>query len=96
MKRFILLVGLIALAGCSGPDSPEVKALNKDVLSGPGDYIGTLPNGQDVVRYEINRGDNLHNHFIYVVGDTVTVNRSESQGKSSVNRTETIYNGSAR
>ncbi len=69
-------------------DSPEVIKINQNTLSGPGEEIGVLPDGRKVVRYQIEIGSNLHNHFIYMENDVVTVNHEKSHGKADYNHVE--------
>ena len=90
MKRTLAL--LLLLAGCSGPDSPEILAKNQSTLSGRGLHVGTLPDGRDVTRYEIDRGTQT-NHFIYVVNGSVSTNRVEPHGKTVQLHTEVVIDG---
>lgn len=94
MRPFFFFVCLFCLVGCEDQNSPEVVEANKLALSQEGFLIGTLPDGREVRQYRIDRGQS-DDHFIYVVkdGDSVTTNRSESRGKTSVNRTEVFING---
>lgn len=71
---------------------PKVKLQNKSMLASEGEYIGTLPDGRKVVRYGISMGSHS-SHWIYVAGDSATVNRSERQGKTTVNRVEVFIDG---
>jgi hypothetical protein len=57
-------------------------ALNKANLSKAGEEVGVLPDGRRVIRYEIEMGSNIHNHWLYVVDGSITVNRTESHGKT--------------
>ena len=85
--KFTWLASLLVLAiiGCEGANSPNVVARNKVMLSSKGDLVGVLPDGRTVVRYQIDRGDAEHDHYIYVVGDSnsTTDNHVQNHGKNS-------------
>lgn len=74
-------------------DDPTVMATNKAALAGSGEYVGTLPDGRKIVRYQLEMGDNLHNHWIYVTDGSITINRTESHGKTSSNHVDVIIDG---
>ncbi len=82
------------IVGCETKDSPEVKARNKETLSKEGEYIGSLPDGRSICRYEIDNGASP-NHWVYVVyasdavRETITVNRHENKA----NRVEVLIDG---
>lgn len=84
MKPIILISLLaLALAGCS--DDSYIK--NRATLSGPGQYVGTLPDGREVRRYLI-ENPVIHDHWLYVAGRDLTVNHDESSGKTTYNAVE--------
>lgn len=66
---------------------------NKTTLAGSGEYIGTLPDGRKIVRYKLDMGSNIHDHWIYVTEGSITINRTESHGKSSSNHVDVIIDG---
>lgn len=80
---------LIIIIGC-GPDrnDPEIISLNQNTLSGPGEEVGTVQDGRKIIRYEIEMGANVRNHFVYMIDDVVTVNHVESHGKVDHNHVE--------
>ncbi len=78
MKIISLLI-LATLIGCT-PDRnvmmANVMAANKKELAGHGENVGVLPDGRNIIRYRLERGDYLADHWIYVVdgGGTTTLN----------------------
>lgn len=98
MKTFVLIACFVLIGfhciGCTNQTSPQIVAKNKLTLSGKGFSVGVLPDGREVRQYEISRGD-ASAHFIYVVDGygTVSVNRAERQGKTTVNKTEVLIDG---
>lgn len=91
MRWFILCS--VMLIGCqTAYNDPVVVEQNRITLSGVGESVGTLPDGRKVVRYEIEMGSNL-NHWIYVAENTITVNHTETHGKTTANHTEVIIDG---
>ena len=95
MKKFFLLVSCLCLIGCTGPNDPSILALQKTTLAGPGTTLGTLPDGRKVVRYELEMGSNHHNHFLYIVEGTptITINHTETHGKTQSNHVEVVIDG---
>jgi major membrane immunogen (membrane-anchored lipoprotein) len=89
----IVLISLCLLSGCSQYNSPEVMSKNRLTLSGPGETVGTLPDGRRVSRYEIDMGADMHDHWIYVVDGSITKNVTVSNGKSSSNTVEVMVDG---
>jgi len=92
MKRSII-IGILLLCGCAGPRDPGILASNRTILSGPGEDVGTLPDGRKIVRYELDigyEGVNRRSHWLYVTEDSTTINRTEKVGKADVNRVETF------
>ncbi len=90
MKSLILSVIMcISLVGCS--TEQERLQINNTTLSSDGEFVGTFKDGTELRRFEIyNSG---HNHWVYVVGKAVTVNRIEHHGKTSSNRVEVFIDG---
>lgn len=69
----IILIGItLILSGCG--DAQAQRAYNLAVLRGPGQYIGTLPDGREVRAYLINNPESTHYHWLYVAGSDTTVN----------------------
>ena len=94
MTRLIALSILVLVCvGCTSHTDPSVIALNKANLAKAGEEVGILPDGRRVVRYELEMGDRLHNHWLYVVDGSITVNRTEKHGKTSANHTDVIIDG---
>ncbi len=92
-KLFSIVVFSLFLFGCAGRNDPEVLKENRTTLSGEGEPVGTLLDGRKVVRYPINMGA-THNHWLYVVDGSVTVNHTRTTGKnSSANFVEVIIDG---
>lgn len=94
MKYMICLLVLF-LVGCVGPRDPSVVSQNKTTLSAAGEYVGTLPDGRKIVRYEIEMGSNIHNHWVYIVDDSesISVNRVDQHGKNARPTTDVIIDG---
>lgn len=87
MRKFILAaLLLVACVGC-GDNTHEIK----NHLGTMGTVIGTLPDGRDVRRYDIDYGVFGRTHHIYVVDGTtsVTNNFHVQHGKTSHNETQT-------
>ena len=94
MTRLIALSILVLVCvGCTSHTDPSVIALNKANLAKAGEEVGVLPDGRRVVRYELEMGSNIHNHRLYVVDGSITVNRTESHGKARANHTDVIIDG---
>lgn len=93
MKKLILCLTLCSLLGCTAHNDPTVMATNKTTLAGSGEYVGTLPDGRKIVRYQLEMGSNIHNHWIYVTDGSITINRTETHGKSSSNHVDVIIDG---
>ncbi len=91
MKRLLPFL-VLALAGCGG-DTPEARATNKVMLSSAGDYIGTLPDGRRVMRYELISPDSSYSHWVYVTDGSITVNRKIPAGKATRSGVEVIIDG---
>lgn len=93
MKNLILCFALCFLLGCTAHNDPTVMTTNKATLAGSGEYVGTLPDGRKIVRYQLEMGSNLHNHWIYVTDGSITLNRTEPNGKTSSNHVDVIIDG---
>lgn len=93
MKKLLLAFCMIGLVGCAPEhNDPTVMATNKSTLGTSGEYVGTLPDGRKIVRYEIEMG-RKHNHWVYVTEGSITINRTENHGKTSSNHVDVIIDG---
>lgn len=90
---FVIAISLFAISGCTVHNDPAIMSSNKSVLAGNGEEVGTLPDGRKLVRYRLAMGSNIHDHWVYVVGNTITINRTESHGKTSSNHVDVIIDG---
>jgi uncharacterized protein YcfL len=93
MNRMIAIVTLLFVVGCTSHDDPTVMYKNKTTLSKSGEEVGVLPDGRRVVRYELEMGSNIHNHWLYVVDGTITINHTESHGKTTANHVHVVIEG---
>lgn len=93
MKKLLIAFCLIGLAGCTQYNDPTVMATNKATLETSGEYVGTLPDGRRIVRYRLEMGDNIHDHWVYVTEGSITINRTENHGKTSSNHVDVIIDG---
>ena len=91
--KFLALLALLPLVGCTDSTSPEVVAVNAQTLSGDGTYMGTLPDGRNVVRYIISRGDAGYDHYVYVTNGSTTVNTRVPAGKTTRPQVTVLING---
>lgn len=88
MNRLLAATVILMMAGCdTSPYDPEVIRRNRATLNSPGEPIGTLPDGREVVRYQIERGSQ-HPHILYVVTGSITSNRLQRNGKATSPRVE--------
>ncbi len=69
-----------------------VKQQNKETLESLGEHVGTLTDGRRVQRYKI-IAPNLDNHWLYVIGNTTTMNYTTSNGDSTISHTEVVIDG---
>lgn len=84
MKKLLLIPLLcLGLVGCNEP-TPSIK--------GKEFTVGTLSNGKTLKCVKIDR-ESSSAHYAYFVEDTVTVNYSVQQGKSTRNETIVLING---
>lgn len=90
--KFLALIALLPLVGCTDSTSPEVVDVNARTLSGNGTHIGTLPDGRNIVRYNISRGSS-YEHYVYVVNGSTTVTTRVSAGKSSRPQVTVLIDG---
>lgn len=89
MKRVIFSLILIAsLVGCDGPNDPVPLKTTEINFSRP-ETVGTLPDGR-VIKYVVRDMGNLHDHTIYFVDNTITVNSSVFAGKSTRNQVSVL------
>lgn len=97
MKKLIVcfVIAISLFAGCTAHNDPAIMSINKSTLAGSGEEVGVLPDGRKVIRFQLEMGSHYHDHWIYVVegSPTVTVNRTESHGKSSSNHADVIIDG---
>lgn len=95
MNRMIAIVTLLLLfvVGCTSPDDPTVLSKNKTTLSKAGQEVGVLPDGRKIVRYEVEMGNTMHNHWIYVVDGTISINYTANHGKTTANHVHVVIEG---
>jgi hypothetical protein len=91
MKLLSLLLIPFLLVGCSDEYDAEQKAATKASMESP-ENIGVLPNGKTLKRIKIDRGDK-HDHFVYFVDETVTINYAVPQGKTTANQVTVLIDG---
>lgn len=92
--RYMMLLVLL-LAGCGdtrNADDPTVLKEQAEALAKEGEVVGRLPDGREILRYRIERGMS-HDHYIYITGNTITVNRDVPSGKTSYNHVEVFIDG---
>lgn len=82
-KIGLLIFAVSTLSAC-GPTAQEAIVLNTNSLKSP-ETVGTLPDGQILQVVVVRRADNAYPHYVYFVGNTVTVNHSVSSGKTTRN-----------
>jgi len=93
----VTILLLLSMAGCVETDEEcRIRKLryeqrNADALSIPGERLGVLPDGREVLRWQVP----AEGHFIYVVGEdaTTTLNRPERIGKVTHRRVEVTIGG---
>jgi len=91
MKKLIVCLFLfVGSIGCTDPLDPIVVDLNKKSLSGDGEFIGTFKDGRKLIRYEIDRGSQ-HNHWVYVVDGSTSVNYLVNRGKNNVSNETMVF-----
>jgi len=93
MKKLSILCFVALFIGCTPHNDPTIMSNNKAVLAGDGETVGTLPDGRRVVRYRLDMGSEIKDHWVYVVDNTITINRTELHGKISSNHVDVIVNG---
>jgi hypothetical protein len=81
MKK--LIICLFLFVGCQTPNSTEVVNSNQATLSSDGEFVGTLKDGRKLIRYRIDRGSILHDHWVYVVEGSISINYTVSRGKNN-------------
>lgn len=93
MKCVLFSIAIVCLfSGCSSENDPKPKAATKHNMENP-ETIGILPNGKTLKRFIVKRGSMEHDHFVYIVDNTITVNYNVAQGKSNRNETVVIIDG---
>lgn len=80
------------LAGCDGPDSPEILQQTALSFSQP-KHVGTLPDGRNVSVVVREMGTNASDHFIYFVDNTISMNHTIQQGKQTRNNVTVLIDG---
>jgi len=90
MKKLSILICALICAGCS-PDTAQTQSINKSILSGEGVFIGALPDGRSVNRYDIDRGTGNPEHYVYVVSDNSSLSINYHESKS--NKTIVVIDG---
>lgn len=94
MTRMITIFALLLFVGCKEDyNDPAILHKNKTRLSQGGQEVGVLPDGRKVVRYELDMGSRMHNHWIYVVDGSVSVNQPQSHGKATANHVTVVIDG---
>ena len=89
----VAAVGLFTISGCTPHNDPAIMSSNKSVLAGNGEEVGVLPDGRKLVRYRLSMGSNIRYHWVYIVDNTITINRTESHCKTSSNHVDVIIDG---
>lgn len=89
-----VIVGMLiclAAVGCSETQQEAAarKLAIKNSLALTGELMGEIPDGRKVYRWKIP----YDGHYVYVVGDDVTINRTERQGKVTRHRVEVMIGG---
>lgn len=94
MNRMITIFVLLFVFGCEGDyTDPVIIAQNKTRLSQAGQEVGVLPDGRKVIRYELDMGRTMHNHWIYVVDGSLSINQTQSHGKTTANHVHVVIEG---
>ncbi len=93
----IVVFMTIGLGGCSTKrtegEQHQVESETESSLAKP-EIIGKTPDGQTVYRAHItNVPYGYHDHWVYWIGQTVTVNHEETAGKTTTNQVEVTING---
>lgn len=87
--KFLLLLPLILCLSCE--NRSEADARTKTNFQSP-QTVGTLPDGR-VVKCVIRGNADIKDHYIYFVDNTITVNREEPSGKTTVQKVEVFIDG---
>lgn len=82
----ILLSSIFILSGCISRE--EAKIINERTLSSKGELVGKLPDGRNVLRWEIWSESGKVRHTVYVVDQATTI--SDNYAKSKTNKTNVI------
>lgn len=85
MKRLCLL-GCLLLAGCNHDEQNAIENA-KEFKSG-GTFIGELPDGRKIYQFKVTR-DPHYDHYIYVVGDTVSQNHTQEDSDDNTHLSNT-------
>lgn len=96
----LLLLLTLCLVGCDDRKTfNALQAENQAALKNP-ELVGVTEQGREVKRYIINNPDyadgasvHEHPHWVYIVGDTISVNYMETHGKQRNNQVIVIVQG---
>lgn len=92
MKKIILLcLTALMLSSCSDENSPE-SPRETEMSFGRPTKVGVLPDGRTVSVVIRERGNN-HDHYIYFVDNTISVNTNVQQGKTTRNQATVLIDG---
>ncbi len=90
MKLALLLLSLLSLS-CKRPNDKEPLEKTKKSFGSP-EKIGTLSDGREIFLVVRDMGSG-HDHNIYFVGSSATLNQAVSQGKTTVNQITVLIDG---
>ena len=93
MNKKILILLFLLFLGCDDVSESDLSIKNEKTLKRGGEYVGTLPDGRKITRYEIDRGCCKHNHWIYIVSGSISINSTETIGKTTHNSVQVIIDG---
>lgn len=91
--RKLSLILICLTIGCTSHTDPSVQNINHQTLSQQGEFVGELPDGRKVYRWKIEMGSSYNDHWLYSVGESITINKDVRQGKTTANEVEIIING---
>ena len=90
--KSLIVISLLCMSFVGCASDKEVLRINNSTLSGDGELVGTFKDGRELRRYEIYRSG-THNHFVYIVDNVVTINRTVNQGKTNSHKVDVFING---
>jgi hypothetical protein len=85
-----LTISLPLLVSC---DSQAERDTQNAANARQAESAFTLPDGRNVKRMEVIMAGLAHNHYVYFVDNTVTVNHTVKQGKTSYSAVEIFIDG---